>query len=217
MKKCLIIANGKSPSKSTVRYLVGKGFSVIICADGGANSAKNIGIIPDFIIGDFDSVESSTLKYFLHKSKLIQYKRQTDTDVEKCLKFIIKKGFKEVVLLGVTGNRLDHTIGNLGIVLKYFKNIKIHIAAEKSFLTPYNKFTILRSNAGETISLYAFDKKTSITSKGLKYPLKNSKLPFGLNESTSNAATDNIVELKINGGIVFVIRDFNFVKKYDLI
>lgn len=217
MENILIIANGKAPLKSAVQYFVRKGFSTIICADGGANSAKNLGIIPNYIIGDLDSIKPSTLKYYQSKSTIIKYRRQTDTDVEKCLMFAIKKGYREAVLLGVTGDRLDHTIGNLGIVLKYFKKIKTHIAADNSFLTPYHNFTSLHSKEGEIISIYAFDNKTSITSKGLKYPLKNSKLPFGIKESTSNAATNSVVELKIKGGVVFVIRDFNFVKKYDLI
>ena len=217
MKKCIIIANGKAPSKNVVKFFQLKGFSTIICADGGANSARKIGIIPEVIIGDFDSIYPSTLNYFKNKSRIIQVKRQNDTDVEKCLKFAIKRRYREAVLLGVTGNRLDHTICNLGIVLKFFKKIKIHIVAENSFLTPYNNFISLRSKESEIISIYAFDNKTFISSKGLKYPLKNSKLPFGKKESTSNVSIDSTIELKIKGGIIFIIRDFNFLKKYDLI
>ena len=217
MKKCIIIANGKTPSKNVIQFFQHKGFSTIICADGGANSAKKIGITPDFIIGDLDSVDSGTLKYFNTKSTIIQIKRQNDTDVEKCLKFAIRERYDEAVLLGVTGNRLDHTIGNLGIVLKYFYKIRSHIVAEYSFLSAYNSNMSLKSIKGEIISLYAFDDKTFITSKGLKYPIKNSRLPFGKVESTSNVAISSIVELKIKGGIVFVIRDFNFVKKHDLV
>lgn len=216
MKKCIIIANGKSPTKKVVDYFVNKGFSAIICADGGANSAKKIGIIPNFIIGDLDSISLSTLNYFKNKSTIIQIKRQNDTDVEKCLKFAIKKGFKEAILLGVTGDRLDHTICNLGIVIKFFNRIKILLAAESSFLTPINKMTTFKSKIGETISIYGFDKKTKITSSGLKYKLHNTMLPFGIKESTSNVTVSNIVELNVKGGIVFIIRDFNFMKKYDL-
>lgn len=216
MKKCLIIANGKSPTKKVVDYFVNKGFSAIICADGGANSAKKIGIIPNFIIGDLDSISLSTLNYFKNKSTIIQIKRQNDTDVEKCLKFAIKKGFKEAILLGVTGDRLDHTICNLGIVIKFFNRIKILLAAESSFLTPINKMTTFKSKIGETISIYGFDKKTKITSSGLKYKLHNTMLPFGIKESTSNVTVSNIVELNVKGGIVFIIRDFNLMKKYDL-
>lgn len=216
MKKCIIIANGKSSSKNVVKYFYAKGFNTIICADGGANSARKIGIIPDFIIGDLDSVTLSTLKYFENNTTIIQIKRQNDTDVEKCLKFAIKKGFNEVILLGVTGNRLDHTICNLGIVIKFFNKIKIYISAEDSFLSAYDKSVVIKSKINETISLYAFDEHTFISSKGLKYPLKNSNLAFGEKESTSNVANLERIELKIIGGIIFIIRDYNFMKKHDL-
>ncbi|MCH9029791.1 MAG: hypothetical protein IH819_09315 [Bacteroidetes bacterium] len=68
----------------------------------------------------------------------------------------------------------------------------------------------------DDISLYGFDKKTKITSKGLKYSLKNISLPFGEKDSTSNISTSNSIQLKIRNGIIFIIRDFNFIKKYDL-
>lgn len=216
MKRCIIIANGKSPSKKVVEYFYKKEFNTIICADGGANSVKKLGIIPDFIIGDLDSISLSTLNYFKDKSTIIQIKRQNDTDVEKCLKFAIKKKFNEVVLLGVTGDRLDHTICNLGIVIKFFSKIKIYLTAENSFLTPINNDTIMKSKIGETISIYAFDKKNRITSIGLKYRLNKTSLPFGVRESTSNVSISKKVKLKVNGGIIFVIRDFNFMKKHDL-
>lgn len=217
MKRCIIIANGKPPNKQTIKYFVKKGFSTIICADGGANSARRLNIIPDFIIGDFDSIEPKVVKYFKDKSIFIKFKRQNDTDVEKCLKFAIKKKFKEVVLLGVTGDRLDHTICNLGIVIKFYNHIKIILVAENSFLLPANKQLSFNSIIGETISIYAFDRKTNITSEGLKYKLKNSVLPFGKKESTSNVATSTKVKLDIKNGIIFIIRDFNTIKKYDLL
>ena len=216
MKKCIIIANGKSPSRKVLEYFFSKGFNTIICADGGANSAKKLGIVPDFIVGDLDSISLSTLKFFKDKSTIIQIKRQNDTDVEKCLKFAIKKGFKEAILLGVTGDRLDHTICNLGIVIKFFTKIKIYLTAESSFLTPINNDTIIKSKIGEIISIYAFDKNTRITSIGLKYQLNKAALPFGVRESTSNVSISDKVKLKVSGGIIFVIRDFNFMKKHDL-
>lgn len=200
-----------------INFFKKRGFSTLICADGGANSAEKLGLVPDYIIGDLDSVSPETIKYFSDKSTIIKIKRQNDTDVEKCLKFAIKKGFAEALLLGVTGDRLDHTICNLGIVLKFFNKIKCNVVAENSFLIPSNEFIRLKSKPGETISLYAFNSKTKISSDGLKYKLKNSRLPFGERESTSNVATQSEVKLKIRGGIVFIIRDFNCVAKNDLI
>lgn len=216
MQKCIIIANGKSPSKKIVDLFYNKGFNTIICADGGANSLRKLGMIPNFIIGDLDSIETNTLKYFNLKSAIIKIKRQNDTDVEKCLKFAIRKKFDEVVLLGVTGDRLDHTICNLGIVIKFYGKIKIYLSAESSFLTSINKTTEFKSKIGETISIYAFSNKTKITSTGLKYKLNDTALPFGVRESTSNVSISEKIVLKIKSGIVFIIRDFNFMKKHDL-
>lgn len=217
MKKCIILANGKSTSKRVIDFVKSKGYSIIICADGGANSAFKLGLVPDFIIGDLDSIKPEVLKFYSDKSTIIHIKKQIDTDVEKCLKFAIKKKFTDVVLIGVTGDRLDHTIGNLSIVLKFYDKIQCKIIADNSFLLPTNKSITLRSKIGETISIFGFNKKTKITSFGLKYPLKNSSLPFGEKESTSNEASKDTVNILVKGGVIFIIRDFNFIKRNDLI
>ncbi len=217
MKKCIILANGKPPRKSVLKYLRGIGYSSLICADGGADSALRMGIIPDVIIGDLDSVTHNALKYFKNKSKIVRIGRQNDTDVEKCLKYAIGKKTEEVVLTGVTGDRLDHTFCNLGIVIKFFDKIKLHIAAENSFLSAYTGKIDLKTVPGETISLYGFNRNTKITSEGLRYQLINTALPFGEKESTSNVALSNAIRLKIKGGIIFVVRDFNTMKKNGFI
>jgi thiamine pyrophosphokinase len=216
MKKCIILANGKPPKKSIISFFRKNGYESLICADGGANSALKMNLVPDAIIGDLDSISPNALRIFIRTSNTIQLKRQNDTDVEKCLKYAIKKKNDEVLLVGVTGNRLDHTICNLGIVLKFLNQINISLVAEDSFLKPYKGNVELKSTIGETISIYGFDKKTKITSTGLKYELKNIFLPFGERESTSNVAKKNIVQLKISHGVVFVVRDVNFMIKHDL-
>ena len=217
MKKAIIIANGDIPKKKQIKYLQSIGYKKIIAADGGANSARKLNIIPDKIIGDLDSITKENIKFFRKRTEIIQYKRQNDTDVEKSLKYLIDKNYKEVILLGSTGNRLDHTICNLGIVLKYFNKIKISILHGNSFLKAFGKDIILKTIPGETVSLYGFDNKTKIKSYGLKYPLNNISLPFGKRESTSNVAIGKEVKLKIKGGVIFVIRDFKTMRKNDFI
>ncbi|MCW8813743.1 MAG: thiamine diphosphokinase, partial [Chlorobium sp.] len=126
-KKCIILANGKPPKKSIITFFQKKEFETLICADGGANSALKMKLIPDYIIGDLDSISSEASKRFRNTSKIIELKGQNDTDVEKCLKYAIKKKYHEALLFGVTGNRLDHTFCNLGIVLKFFPRINISL------------------------------------------------------------------------------------------
>jgi len=216
MKKCLIIANGKSPTKKVVEFFVQKDFNTIICADGGANSARKLNLLPDFIIGDLDSITDDNLKYYSKKVSIIKYKRQNDTDVDKSIKFAIKNKFAQIVLLGVTGDRLDHTICNLGMVIKYLYKIKIYIAAEKSFLIPVKDQINFGSKPGEIFSIYAFDSRTKISSTGLKYKLNNTTLPFGLKESTSNVSLSENVTIKVENGVAFVIRELQNIIKYDL-
>jgi len=194
--KCIILANGKPPAKSVLTFLNKKGYAILICADGGANSARKLNVLPNYIIGDLDSISKYTLKYYSGKSNIIKIKRQNDTDVEKCIKYAIKKKLDNIVLTGVTGDRLDHTICNLGIVLKFFHLATIRIIAEQSYLAPFTGNVNIKTCSGETISLYGFNSKTRIISQGLYYPLKNISLPFGVKESTSNLAVCKVVKLK---------------------
>lgn len=217
MKKCIILANGKPPQKSLISFFQKKQFTKLICADGGANSALKMNLIPDVIIGDLDSVSPEVIRVYKSVSKIIRLKRQNDTDVEKCLKYAINNRYDEVLLTGATGNRLDHTFCNLGIVLKFFPHIKISLVAENSFLRAYTGNVELQTFPGETISIYCISPKTKISSQGLKYELRNISLPFGVRESTSNISRKELTKLKISNGVAFVIRDIRLLIKYDLI
>ena len=217
MKKCIVLANGQAPPKKRIDYLRDRGYSTLICADGGANSAFKYHIVPDVIIGDLDSIRKEVYDYYCDKCKVIRITRQDDTDVEKCLKYAIAHKYQDAVLLGVTGNRLDHSFCNLGVTLKFSSRIKITLIHGKSLLRVYEDKVNLTTIPGETISVYGFDSKTKFISSGLKYPLKNFVLPFGVRESTSNVALGNKIELNIKGGKAFVIRDFEMLRKNGII
>jgi len=193
------------------------GYSTLFCADGGANSALKMSLTPTYIIGDLDSIKKNTLRYYKDKSIIIKLKRQNDTDVEKCLKHAIKLNFEEAVLTAVTGDRLDHTFCNLGIVLKFIDKISVKIVAENSLLIALTGIKKLNTFPGETISIYGINDKTRISSSGLKYPLRNTALPFGQKESTSNIALTDQISLKVTNGLVFIIRDFHTMKNNGLI
>ncbi len=215
MNRSIILANGQHPEKDVFTYLQSKGFDKLVCADGGANSAFQLDLIPDYIIGDLDSIHSSVREYYKGKSKIIQISRQDDTDVEKSLKFLIQNNCKEVVLLGATGDRLDHTFCNLGITLKFFDQIKIYILHQKSLLEVREGKSELQTTPGEVISLYGFDGNTLIKTDGLKYPLEYEPLPFGVRESTSNEALGDEIKISVSGGRIFIIRNFSEIIKND--
>lgn len=217
MKKCIIIGNGKPPQKKVINFLKNKGFNTLIAADGGANKLLKYNLLPDYIIGDLDSIEKQTIDKFADTSRIIKIKRQNDTDIEKSLKFAIKSGFNEAVLIGVTGDRLDHTICNLGIVLKFTEKITLKLISENSILIPFNKKIEFTTIPNETISLYGFNNINKIKTEGLFYPLKNENLSFGGKESTSNKTISDKVKIEVKNGIVFVIRDLNTVINNDFV
>jgi len=216
MKKCIILANGRAPRPEVFSFLKKKGFDFLICADGGANSAKDLGLLPDVIIGDLDSARPEVLDFYKDKSKIVRVKFQDYTDVEKALRYAVKKGYGEAALLGATGDRLDHTFCNLGIVLSFFDRIKINLISEQSLLTAHTGKVFFNTVRNEIFSIYGFDAKTKITTQGLRFKLRSEALPFGVGEGTSNVAIGKKTGLEIKGGRVFVIRNFNLIMENDL-
>ena len=215
MKKCLILANGDAPPKSVITYLQKTGYLTLICADGGANTAFKMNLIPDFIIGDFDSITDESFDFFESKTKFIKLNRQNDTDVEKALKLAISKKYSEAILLGATGDRLDHSFCNIGVLLKFSDRINTAMMHQKSFMKVYQSTITLNTEIGEIISLYGIDKKTKISTTGLKYKLNNESLPFGVSESTSNVAMSSKVSIKISKGKILIVRDYEVLKRND--
>lgn len=217
MKRGVIIGNGDPPLKSQFKLLKRAGFDFVICADGGADTAFKMKIQPDIILGDLDSISQNTLDYFSGRIPIKEIKRQNDTDIEKSIKTAVRMKIEEAVLLGVIGDRLDHSFCNIGIVLKFAEQINLHIVQRKSILSSYSGTVNLHTIKNETISIYGIDDKTKISSNNLKYKLKNQSLPFGVHESTSNVAMKEEIELKISDGRVLVVRDFETVMKNGLL
>lgn len=208
MKKCIILANGEAPLKSALNKLKKLGYADLYCADGGANSAKKMGLMPDYIIGDLDSIDLDTVKFYDGKSQLIHYTRQSDTDVEKTLKFVVRKKYDEAVLTAGTGDRLDHSLTNLSLVYKYFNKIKVSVLHQSSILTPISGQNIIKTTPGEPISILGFTSDTIVTSQGLKYQLMGTKVCFGIMDSQSNEAVSSQIYVNVENGIAFLIRDF---------
>lgn len=217
MKKCIILANGEAPGKKLISYLKDNGYSFLICADGGANTAYNYKLTPDLIIGDLDSIRKDVYDFYKGKCEIKKINRQNDTDVEKALKHAISKKYGEAILLGATGDRLDHSFCNLGIVLRFSNRIIVTVIHKKSLLRTLKGNLELKTIPGETISIYGFDESTKITSNGLKFPLKSIALPFGKRESTSNVANSDKLKLEIKKGSIFIIRDLKVMKENGFI
>jgi thiamine pyrophosphokinase len=210
-KRAVILANGDPPSKKLlVRYL--KSANLFICADGGANAAAKFNLRPDFIIGDLDSINRQAEKMFRHvKTRLI--KDQNSTDLEKAFGYVIRNKFTEIFVLGATGGRIDHTIGNLSALIKFSWRADITFVQDDGLVLPIvweRKFDL---PIGTIISLMPLTLCEGIVTTGLKWNLKNEILALGIQESTSNYAVISPVVVQVKRGNLVVFIANNSVYK----
>jgi thiamine pyrophosphokinase len=206
IKRALILANGNPPSKRLFRkYLFSADW--FICADGGANTAVRFGSIPHLIIGDFDSVEKETLRVF-RKVETQKLKDQNSTDLEKALTAAIQKKCTEIVVLGATGGRLDHAIGNLSALAKFSRKTNIKFIDDIGEFIPVGHNLEITLPIGTNISLLPLSRCRAIVTKGLKWNLNNESLQLGIRESTSNSVVSSHVNIKVQSGdlIAFVMN-----------
>ena len=206
-KHALIIANGTLPSADRSR-LAARNADYIICADGGANHARRLGITPDIILGDFDSLHASTRKYF---KSVVQKKidDQESTDLEKALEHCIELHFSSVDIIGAFGDRIDHTTGSLGCFKKFGKKIDIRFLDSVGETTRILKSFTMTTFTGEKISLIPLERCTGITTRHLRYPLHNDTLELGVREGISNEATGRSVTITVKKGTLLLYRFYH--------
>lgn len=186
----VVLANGSFPEATRCLEILDNA-QTVICCDEAADHLLEYGREPDLIIGDMDSVSDATRERFA--DRVIAIEEQETNDLTKAVNQCIQQGIREVTILGATGLREDHTLGNISLLLEYSKNINVRM------VTDFGEFTVVHSGQpvpsfpGEKISFFSVDNRVKVTSEGLKYPLKDLQLHqwwrASLNEVTSGSFT----------------------------
>ncbi len=202
MKKYLILVNGKSPKKKRILPFIEEGYK-LVCADGGANSAYKLELLPDFIVGDFDSIKPRVKKFYKDFSTFVKIKDQDRTDTEKALEFVIKNGAKEVLVFGVNGNRSDHVYYNIQIFSKFAKKVDLAVIEDKEVINFITQSIEFETEKNERISLFCMNDSLHVKSNGLKYELNGKNIASISNKTVKKKV---ILELK-NSGSLMVVRE----------
>jgi len=203
MYKCYIITSYMEGNASPLDEITEE--DMVICADNGCNIAKNHHIMPDVLIGDFDSL----LGDFPAGTEVISLPvEKDDTDTLACIKHAIEKGYKEILVMGGIGGRLDHTMANLQS-LRYGLDygVFIELRDEKNIATMHLPGElIIERRPGFQISLFSFsDSCSGVCTKGLKYPLDHYTLTQGFPLGISNEFTGELAKISFQSGILLVI------------
>ncbi|MBK8552434.1 MAG: thiamine diphosphokinase [Ignavibacteria bacterium] len=202
----LIFLNGKFPDFKVVKKFVKKN-SFIVAADGGANYLKKIGVKPDVILGDLDSISKGTLNFFQkNNSEVIKVTDQNKTDFEKCLIHCLQKGKTSIRVFGAVSLRPDHTLNNFSILKRYYKKSDIKIITDVFEIFFIKKETTFKYKKGEVISLLALPKADKIITTGLEYRLSNQSLEFGVKEGTLNKSISDKITISFKSGNILLFK-----------
>lgn len=143
----------------------------IICADGGATHAKDLGFTPDYIIGDFDSVHSDIINFFKENADvtIIEDHDQEKTDLELALGLAESLNPQEISIYGALGKRLDHTLANLYSLSKVDPVVKTRIIDEINIVELIDKPTKFHGNKQDIISVIPISHVKGLVFSGLKW------------------------------------------------
>lgn len=200
----IILANGHPPAKGLLSRHLAEA-DVFVCADGGANAALKLGVTPDLVIGDLDSILPVTAKKF----STVTARRiadQNSTDLEKALAWVLRKGYREVRIFGATGGRLDHTVGNFSALIKFSRKLEVTLYDTDGELSAIGSERVFDVPVGTTISLLPLTLCEGIMTKGLKWELRYESLALGQREGTSNVVVAQPVTVKVRRGELLFYR-----------
>jgi thiamine pyrophosphokinase len=184
----------------------------IICADSGASHLYAMGLIPDVIIGDMDSLPAEMQNYFEEQgSRIIRYPETKDeTDTQLALDYAIRMAPNDIYIFGACGTRIDHTLANLSLLVSGVKkDIMIKLIDEWCEVFMVAGRHVIEGEVGQTVSLLPFfDTVTGITLRGFEYPLENGVMEIGKPYGVSNRLNSMKGTIAVGSGRLLVIRYF---------
>ena len=183
---------------------------LIICCDGGARHLQYLGIKPDIIIGDMDSIDPALLaSYSTSGINIIKYPANKDfTDTELALDYALSLKPEKIFIWGALGGRIDHTLANVFLLGKGpEKGIRTYLIDEYGEAFVLDKETAFINETGKTVSLLALSPEvTGITLTGFLYPLQEGTLLMGESRGISNIITNARASISVRQGKLLVIR-----------
>ena len=197
----IVIANGSFPSHPIAKNYLNKS-GTIICTDGAADKLIDSGKNPDIIIGDFDS---TSIKGKNRTGKWIETPDQNKTDLEKTFEWCIMNNIKKIVLLGSSGKREDHTIGNLFTLAKYHDEIQCEIITNHAKIICVSGENYIFADTNQNISIIATEPIERNTLDGLQYNIKNESL-LPSTRAISNKAISDKFYLESTGKVLVFLN-----------
>ncbi len=161
MKKfdAVIVANGEFPTHTVPLAVLQEATHVVAC-DGAVRNVPQA----EVVVGDGDSIPAA------YRERLIQVDEQEDNDLTKATRYCLAQGWHRIAYLGATGKREDHTIGNISLLMRYYRTMGVDgvMLTNHGVFTPAQGRQTFESFEGQQVSIFNFG-STKIVSEGLRW------------------------------------------------
>ena len=206
--RAIIIANGQIHDGDFLRSLVAP-TDLVICADGGASNAFTLGLQPQVVVGDLDSLDESLHSRLekMHCQFIAHPACKDETDLELALYYAIEHGVDEILILGALGGRIDQTLANvLLLVLPELRSVQARILDGRQEVFLIRDEALVEGQVGDTLSLLPLTEQvTGIHTEGLEYPLENGTLCLGPARGVSNTLTAPQARVRVGQGLLLAV------------
>ena len=205
MTNAVVLANGFPPSRETIQRVLARA-SLFVCADGGANVARRYGLMPDAIVGDFDSVTAETLAHYRDVA-IVRNEDTEHTDAEKAIDWALARGpLDEVTLLGASAGRLDHVIGHIALLTRYRDRTRVVLEDDTARAWLGTGAISIDEPAGTVVSFFAVGgPATGVTTENLRYALTDRTIEMGGQDSVSNVVVSAPAKIRAKTGDLLII------------
>lgn len=206
----LIVTGGTIDENFFKKYLSENKFDKLIAVDKGLEILTKLQIRPNYIIGDFDSVNCDVLEQYKNIEIPITYlKPEKDfTDTHMAIKLANEIGSKNITIMGAIGTRIDHSLANIHVLKEALdNNVQAKLVDENNEIMLINKETSIKKNDDfKYVSIIPLTSKvTGVTLKGFKYLLENATLNIGESIGVSNEQLEDKATIEIKEGIAILI------------
>lgn len=210
--KALLILNGEKVNITTMLKLKEE-CDFILSADGATDYCTELGIVPDLVIGDLDSISLKTLDILRAKKVPINIfpVKKDKTDSQLSIEYLMDMGATEITIVGAVGSRIDHSLANI-LMLKTIKDrgLKGKIVDNNNTIFLIDDELALDRLKGYFVSIIPIHLKGAVVSlKGFEYNLFKVKIDFASTHGISNFIIENKGYIKIHEGecLVIVAKD----------
>jgi len=204
-KSVLMFANGSLPKSAIVNELIELCDTFVAC-DGGGNHCLEYDLIPDYLTGDFDSIESPAIEKFrIRGTQIIEMQNQNKSDLSKTLQWLESSGVKSIDVVGIEGGRLDHQFGAWASLIESDSYATLHYDEFILYRIP-NSQMIIQTDIGKIVSLHPISACEDVEITGCEFELNGEMMTVGTKGIHNVARSDTVRISKSSGDLLLLVE-----------